>query len=63
MVTASDQSGPVLPLSGAGVWDAARAATLAASPFWISWADFAPAFAASVWAVWLSFMADPFGDL
>ena len=63
MVTGSDQAPRALEPPGAGTWDAADAARLAASPFLSSWLDFAPAFAASVWLVWMSFMVDPFGEL
>ena len=63
MVTTSYQSGEgSSPLPTAGNWDAARAATLAASLFSNS-AQFAPVLVSSLWSLWLTVIFDPFGLL
>ena len=59
MVTGLDQSPAGFPpTSNAGCWPAADAATLAAGPFFTSWLDFAPAFAASLVNLWFTSWLD-----
>ena len=54
MVTGLDHAPGVSPKPpGAGNWGMADA-TLLAIPFLSSWAQFAPAFAASCWSLWLA---------